>query len=250
MKKLFALTLVGLLLLLANAGIQAAIAALGGIFDVQVTADTISVTSDAKNTTGANFLAGCVSDYESNTATVVTDSVGNTVTMGTEYKTATAARSRAFYFKNITTNASHTVTATGSGSTYPAIVWRAFSGVHATAPGDQANGDNLPSGGTTATPNGGITPSVDNTLVWACTAFSAATAVPTITLLSTPDGAGFAGGNNYGVAMAYEIQTTATARNPTWTYSVASSGGNSITSVKAAAGGTITPRGTLLGVLP
>jgi hypothetical protein len=56
----------------------------------------------------------------------------------------------------------------------------------------------------------------------------------------TDQGAG-AGATAYGVALAYEIQTAATARNPTWTRNASAGMAAGIWSFKAATGGGAVP---------
>ncbi len=165
------------------------------------------------NISGANFVCAMVCAFPSAPTTLV-DSVGNVMTPLTDVPEG-SNHVRLFYAKNATTSASYGLTAP-SGSF--GMAWSAFSNVDPTAPFDQQNGS-------ASTSPGSITPGQNGEVL--------------ITGMRVSSGAGntiasvnssfnmtdnVAGGTNYGHAMAYQIQTTATTRNLTWSVSSASFG--------------------------
>lgn len=101
---------------------------------------TIATTA-ANHTTGNLLVAFVVWNHASNTLSSVSDTAGNTWTRitGTDALHGTADRCEMFYAKNITGNASNTVTATFSGgAAFRRIAVVQYSGVDTTAPLDQA----------------------------------------------------------------------------------------------------------------
>lgn len=240
MKKILA-SLISLLLFVAlSLPVSAAFAIVGGAFTSAVSGDTNSVTTGSIDTTGADLLLVCIGDRFDVTKTTLSDNKSNTWVEKTSYGVTSGGRARIFYATNVSgkVGSGHTFTATGSLA-YPAITVRAFSGAHLTAPEDLNDGANTPNSATTAQAASGITPSANNYLVVACTSWNGDTAVPTINGgFSAPDGAGFGSGVNFGVAASYLIQTSAALARPTWSYhAVSSIGGNSLLSLKVAAGG-------------
>lgn len=104
------------------------------------------------------------------------------------------------------------VTVTGD---YPAFVFWAFGSTLTSGPLDQQNGTTNSSASTIQP--GSVTPSIGGELVVASCAGTLAASYSISAgftgLVSLP----FMGGTNYGGAFAYQIQTTATPVNPTWT---------------------------------
>jgi hypothetical protein len=139
---------------------------------------------------------GTFSDSQSNTWTALTTQA-NTVD------------GRLYYVFNPAVNASHTFSCNGI---FPTVYVLAFSGA-ATSPFDQQNGTAIGSG-TTIQP-GSVTPTEDNELIVVGLATNGditAAIDGGFTIAQSRDntGTGFAG------AIAYLIQTTATAANPQW----------------------------------
>lgn len=179
-----------------------------------------SATTSAINTTGANFIAVSLSD-----AGTATDNMGNTYTYLTTH-TGSAPSFRLAYCENPTVGSGHTFTTTGS---FPCICVAVFSGV-ATGSFDQQTGS------ATGSP-GAITPSFNNELLVTGCGLNSATAATINGGFTITDNAPYTPGQNYGGALAYLIQTTATVANPTWaTGAVANS---AMASFKASA--TVTP---------
>lgn len=170
-----------------------------------------AVTTPAVNTTGADLLViglACDPTY----ATTPTDSKGNTWTKAaTDYTNTVEVQ--LWYSVPTTVGTSHTFTA--PGAVVGSIFVQAFSGAKQTSPLDQQTGNTAVS---TTIQAGSITPSNDNSLLVGLMGISAAGAPMSIdggfTETNEQD---FVGGTNYGGAMSYLIQTTATAANPTFT---------------------------------
>src|SRR5665213_1810489 len=168
---------------------------------------TTSVTSSAINTTGANFLVATVTD-DNNTPSnfSISDSKSNTWTK----VTSTLGRCILFYCENATVGTGHTFTFTCSQGTEAGCV-AAFSGVAASASLDQsaqANSTDVTSL---------LTPSVNNCLViTVCGPTNGSTYTTAGTGFTIKDVQPLVGFGSYGNGLAYEIQTTATARQASW----------------------------------
>jgi len=200
-----------------------------------VSSNGSAITTSAIDTTGMTLLVMSVSYYQPNGPGTVSDSKGNTwVAAGTAGNTGEAGTAL-FYVKNPTVGTGHTFTAGTGVTTFPGLFVAAFSGTDTTANRDQEN--SAATQGVTTLQPGSVTPTVDNELV--------------VTSLGTPNdttsitiGSGFTmsdsashGGNNMGGGLAYIIQTTAQAVNPTWTVNTAMSLAAAIDTFKPAAGG-------------
>jgi hypothetical protein len=176
--------------------------------------DSNGFTSASLDTTGANFLV--IALAEGNTSdTAISDSKSNTWTELTQQQSLGGKSVVIWYAKNTTVGAGHTFTVAGT-TCYPAICVAAFSGVDTSAPFDVQNGA---TGAGFSLATGSITPGSDNELLisgfeWGTGDAGAATKdLAAFTLL---DQVAPVGAISQGVALAYEIQTTATARNLTW----------------------------------
>ncbi len=187
-------------------------------------------TTAGVDTSGASFIAV----FRAGQTSTVFDSKGNTWTALTNHATS-FTHGRWFYCENPIVGAGHTFSAAAS---YEAIAAVYYTG-QAASPFDVENGDAADPASSLAT--GSVTPTQDHDLVLAGLAtggvntsgygisgggFSA--------VLASVDGAT---GVTYGLAVADAVQTTATAANPTWSWSGASQGVACIAAFKAAAGG-------------
>ncbi len=181
----------------------------------QASADGSTLTtSPGVDTTGADGIVLCVSCFTSSVVTGVTDNKGpNTYTPLTgKDADSGSSRIRMFYCAAPNVGSGHTWTTVGGA--FMAIVVIALSSTSAGAFYDgveSVNGSGTPGG------PGSITPTEDDCIVVAALAYSS-TATP-----YTIDG-GFTivgqlplgPGMNFGVGLAYLIQTAAAAANPTW----------------------------------
>ncbi len=173
-------------------------------------------TSPGIDTTGANLLVASIFFYTGNAATAtVSDNKSNTWNPLTQQDISGNRACQLWYADNTpTVGSGHTFTVTGNGS-FPMIIVYAFSGALASA-FDQESGAIEDSGSATTLQPGSLTPAAANSLL--VTAFG---------MRDDGDGqsisAGFTPNGNLTLAnvgslsMAYDIQTSAAASNPTWT---------------------------------
>lgn len=193
--------------------------------------------TSAIDTTGADLLVVVVSSYYGAAAPTLTDSKSNTWTVAQNFDGSGAAgnRLRMYYCLGGTVGSGHTVTCTISGA-YGSIAFAAYSGVLSSAALDQ--GAITGSAGLTSIQAGSVTPTEGNEIVIAGLGYETASATASI------DG-GFTkrvndnpqSGVSYGVALGDLIQTTATAANPTWSWTGAGEASAVIATFKSAGGG-------------
>lgn len=202
-------------------------------------ADAVTGTAD---TSGADFVLFAAARDSAGTPV---DSKGNILTSLTRYANGTATGVQFFYAAGTpTVGASHSGSLAQAGNS-AAIAGIAFAGVHAT-PFDQENG----SGGTGASPQttGSITPSENGCVViTALGSYGNPVSNSPLTITTSANTTNFSDS----VALGYEIQTTATARDISWAWSggFGNNGGRTVASFKAA--GAAAGRAnflTLLGV--
>lgn len=165
------------------------------------------VTSPVDTST-ANFLVASVASAPS-TPFVLSDSYGNTWVPLTAY-VQTNVQVQLYWCALPTVGAGHTFQALGS-STYASLCVAAFSGFAVSSgPENGATGTGSP-----LSP-GSVTPSADNSLVvYALGSSSNNVLVDIGTIVKQLN---FIAGNSYSGALAYNIQTTAMAIAPTFTF--------------------------------
>jgi len=211
--------------------------------------DGNDITTSAINSSGANLLIGAIAWYTLGGSPAMQDSKSNTWTPLTQYFHPTLNFSiRIFYAKNPgSVGTGHTFSSIDSG-TYSSIAVATFSGADTTAPFDVQNGNSSTSS-LTSQP-GSVTPGSANELLITAAARDNATDAISIDsgfaitdqLLKTSF--------NYGIALAYLIETTIAAQNPTWTESSIHSTVVTIATFKVAASGggfNLLGDGTLTG---
>lgn len=169
-------------------------------------------TTPAIDTTGADLLVvvtaylngstGTISDSKSNTWNDITLSSISFTTLKMSYCVPSSV------------GASHTFTVTGT-NTFAAISVMAFSGVNST-PLDQQNANSATSA--TSATTGSITPSVNNSLLIAGIGIEATYSALSMSGYTVGTPVSYSSGNHFGGAMAYKIQGTAAADNPTWSW--------------------------------
>lgn len=172
-------------------------------------------TSDAVDTTGADLIVLVVAFYEQ--TQTVSDSNGNIWTLIRRETYFDIASCSLYYCKNATVGAGHTFTVSSAAGGNSSVAVSAFSGANTTAPLDQQNGAQV-TFVSTAQP-GSITPSQDNCLVAAGIMIGDNESVSSIDggfTLAAQAGTAFSTAR---AGIAYLIQTTAAASNPTWTIS-------------------------------
>lgn len=175
------------------------------------------------NSTGATLLVVVIGDAQIGVESV-SDSNGNTwnaLTPQGSGSSGNSIRSQIFYAYAkgsvvLSLGSGHFVTVSGAFSAFSFSAWSGTL-TYPTNPFDSENGTT--SGSSTLQP-GSITPLLNNELVitgCGSQASSGADAISTgYTILDTLP---LAGGSNYDMGSAYQIQTVATATNPTWTTS-------------------------------
>jgi hypothetical protein len=187
-----------------------------------------STTSTSINTTGATLLVMSIGQYIAieETAPVPSDSYGNTWTLAVRYDNPPngATENQAeylFYAANPTVGTGHTFTTTVSQG-YTSQQVAAFSGIVTSSPLDQTSGVySGTTGGGTLQP-GSLTPSQNDCLIITNEGnFSGGTgATASVNLgftITNQDISTY--GSFCGSALAYLVQATAAAINPTWTLS-------------------------------
>jgi len=185
-----------------------------------VSADTNAVTTAGINTTGADLLVVLTGAFYGNgDPGSPTDSNGNTWTGLTAIHTGAGGPQdgRLWYAKNATVGSGHTFS-WGITASYPCIFVLAFSGSNTSAPFEAESGTSYASGASAATP-GSLTPAADNELMVAGIIYPQADASDTGAVDSSfvspmQQHAASAGATNCGGGITYQIQTTATLRNP------------------------------------
>lgn len=188
-------------------------------------------TTASLNTSGASLLAVYVA-YDSVGATL-SDSKGNSWTGLTANNTAGGSRGRWWYCASPSSvGASHTFS---SSVSYAAVFVVALSGTKTTSPIDVESTAVAAAVATLA--SGTVTPSEDGCIVLAGIAIGGSSTSPAFASpLTNAQQKNAVTGTNYGGAIAYEIQTTATARNPSATWTTVSDGIANAVVVKAASG--------------
>lgn len=198
--------------------------------------DSGGTTSAGIDTTGANLIVAHIS-FSSGTTPTFSDSKGNTWTALTTRDAPASISGKLYYcVGSITVGSAHTFTISGANS-FSSLFVEAFSGADAF---DQESG----AGGNEGTVQpGSLTPPSDGA-VFVCGLNQSDSATATIdSSFTKTNSLDLSGGNYFGGAIAYLIQATAAAVNPTWSIS----GGNWTTEMAtfteaAAAGGSTRSR--------
>lgn len=220
-----------------------------------------NVTTGSIDTSTATLLVMAVTSLSSQGAPTASDSKGNTWNSMT-FIASTSLRVTVFYaFAKgggaLDVGSGHTFTSTRS-SGFQSVNVAAFPGGNTTAPFGAESAGGSTAGATTVQP-GSLTPSEDNMLlIAACGGGTPANPFSVdspFTIAVQNDG----GVDNFPSALAYSIQTTATARNPTFTLTATTQSAAAMGSFKVAGagggsagkpvGGTLTLPGIIGGTL-
>jgi hypothetical protein len=168
------------------------------------------ITSPAIDTTGTNLIVVSDSRYQEEYA-LLSDSKSNTWTALT-LRASGSVKCRLYYCLNPTVGSGHTFSA---DSDYHVISVLAFSGAHATSSFENENGAGAASG--TSLQTGSLTPAENNELLVAAVSGVDSSPSEAINLgFTLEEFNDYGGGSNMMGGLAYQIQTTATARNPAW----------------------------------
>jgi hypothetical protein len=185
-----------------------------------------AATTGAIDTTGANLIVIAGTSYD--VPITAADSKGNTWSVLTEYDSD--VRVRLFYCLDPIVGSGHTFTI-NSASGFPSVAVIALSGAAAASVFDQINGSATAQAGS-------VTPSEDNEILIAAVSFTTSNTVSIDGSFTITNQSDYAGGGAIGIGLAYKIQTSAGAENPTWTPSgTFGDRASTIASFKAAAGG-------------
>jgi hypothetical protein len=196
-------------------------------------------TTSSVDTTGATLLVASVNHFNGVNDAVVSDSNGNTwVGLTAQVSPTNNARTRLFYVVNPTVGAGHTFTLSPD-VTFGTLQVAAFSGVATTSPFDAENGSSADTA--TSIQPGSVTPSEANCLVITseCLRDNSLTGDTVsinggFTITNQNPGVG---SNYLQGALAYLIQTSAAAANPTWSWTTSDSVAAAIAVFKSAGGG-------------
>jgi hypothetical protein len=193
--------------------------------------DTNGFTTGAIDTTGANFIVVGVHLGGGGTG-ALSDSKSNTWTGLTQYNSGNGFYVQLFYSESPTVGSGHTFSISGSAN-YPSLTMAAFSGV-ASSSFDVQNGNGIGFGHPIST--GSVTPGQANELLIAALSYnvhSAASIGSGFTLVENVFSPSFGYVES---GLAYLIETTATAQNPSFSWGATDSQASAaIASFKAAA---------------
>lgn len=207
------------------------------VFRSDASADTNSVTSGAIDTTGAHLLVVLSSSFESATEPTLTDSKSNTWVALTPQPMTASARARLYYCANPTVGSGHTFTLTGTGTYCSILVAAWVEAAGATFDPTKESGTTFTGTPDTVQP-GSITPSVNDCLVLTGGAYAGPAGAIVDSGFTIIDDEPASGGVCFGACLAYKVQTTAAAVNPTWTCTATwASGGIVMAAFKPAGGG-------------
>jgi hypothetical protein len=178
--------------------------------------DSNGITSSAIDTTGATLIVINLATALAASGTI-SDSKGNTWTALTQVVDDFADRwAQLYYCESPTVGSGHTFSVSGS-ATFPSLGVAAFSGTAASSSFDVQN--HATNGFSSSVTTGSVTPSVANELVIAAMSYDDNASTPTIgssfTITDTTVPTGF---GTTGQGLAYLVETTATAQNPTWSW--------------------------------
>lgn len=210
--------------------------AISFVNSVSVAGDSDGVTTGAIDTSGANLIVAAINYFAD---PGVTDSEGNTYTALTGSAHSQGFTARLYYVLSPTTSATHTFTTSGD---FSPIAVMAFSGVDSF---DQQSGA-ATNNSTTFQP-GSLTPPADNCLLVAAAGgqgdIGAASVNESFTI---EEQVAFSGGVTYGITLAYKIQTSAGAQNPTFTVGSSTNASAVMATFEAAAEAPSTRRRTYI----
>lgn len=175
-----------------------------------------AATTAAINNTGANFLIMACIGQNGNVLTP-SDSLTNTWA-GLTQQSDTISVVKFFYVENATVGASQTFTCTSTSVAVTTLA-ASFSNVHTSSSFDVQNGAADTGASQTTMQPGSVTPGVNNELLvtalnWSNSSVTTVSIDSSFTITDTRD---YSGGTNFGGSMAYFVQGTAGALNPTWT---------------------------------
>lgn len=191
------------------------------------------ITTSGIDTAGADFVALPLSRYVVGAGSVHPgDNKSNTFTARTA-QNSIFCHSRIYDSIPGTVGSGHAASYSDTTS-FPAVGLVAFSGVLQSSPIDAQNGATNDSA--MSLQAGSVTPSEDGCLIITSIGFSASNTLSIDQGFTILDQIDFVNGQHFGIAIAYKIQTTAAAVNPTWSWG-ATSQASAVIAVYKSAGG-------------
>lgn len=179
---------------------------------------TSNVTTTAVNATGGNFIVAVVASQDGSVSITLSDSTGgNTYSLSIPSQNGGPVE-QIYYTFGATVSSSQTWTVnTGGNTEFASISVAVFAGVGSATDGNAGSTTGFDS----SAQFGPITPTVDGDLVvaalgvheWSPVTYSIDSGFTIVA--SSP----YVGGSSFGTQLAYLIQTTAAAANPTWFFS-------------------------------
>lgn len=194
-----------------------------------------TVTTGSLDTTGMDIIWIHVAHF-STSVPVVSDSKGNTYTHIVTSPVDSSARSSLYRCEGPTVGTGHTfsVDTTATGPGYPAIAVLASSGRRTAGAYNSQNTSRFDNASTVQP--GSITPEEDNEILIT----GAACFTPDVSSINsgfTAYTTAYSAANAISGGIAYKIQTTAGAENPTWTMTGATSPGATMAAFRSQPGG-------------
>lgn len=198
---------------------------------VQGSPDKNGFTTTPVDTTGVDLLVLC--GNADNATYTISDSKGNSWSTSPSSSSQFSITTAIFYVIAPTVGTGHTFTLTGTNGNY-AVGVLGWSGMDQSSPLDQSSAGSA--GFASTLQPGSITPGQANEVL-VCTVVEGSTDTFSIdSSFTIADQIPQSNGAHHGMAVAYQIQTTATTRNPTWTTASANMFGSSLASFKASSG--------------
>lgn len=194
-----------------------------------------TVTTSSLDTTGANLVIVACS-YQVSSGASLTDNKSNTWTALTESAYSANVAVKLYYCINPVVGSGHTFTLSGT-TVYPSIGVLALSGMLNANVFDVENGANNGTAKSTIA-TGSITPTLDDELLVTVLGFNnSGTPLSIDNSFTVLESQNFLASNHYGLGLAYKVQTSASAINPTWTRTGTGRNATRIASFKVNRGG-------------
>lgn len=173
------------------------------------------VTSGTFDSSGGNLIVVYVASIDTSGSLTVQDNKSNSYSAcGGQTTGPDNTAGQLFYSTPGTVGSGHTVnTATSTGSV-PSIAVLVFSGATTSSPCDQTAG--AFSTGTQTLAVGPITPSANNAVIVSGLTYDAANSASVDSGMTISDQAQIIGGQAFGIALAYLVQTSASMITVTW----------------------------------
>ncbi len=207
--------------------------------------NTVSTPAADNSTCTTNCLITCwVADLQGTTQPTVTDGTNTYTRVSATYERTAAGRINTFYKVNATVSSSMTFSVSNT-TTYPSLACLSWNNAHATAALDDTDGGST--AGADPWAFGQVDPTQDGEVVTSAISWEQDT-TPSVSGFTVEEHVAFGPGTHFAMNVAYQIQTTATSRTPSWDFdaSRAASGENNTWKTAAAASGC--GRLSLLGV--